>query len=31
MFGLGGINTEIYQDAAFCLLPATEAELADSD
>ena len=29
MFGLGGVNTEIYQDAAFCLLPATEAELAD--
>jgi len=29
MFGLGGVNTEIYQDVAFCLLPATEAELAD--
>ena len=29
MFGLGGVNTEIYRDVAFCLLPATEAELAD--
>ncbi|MGP8050006.1 MAG: acetate--CoA ligase family protein [Desulfobaccales bacterium] len=29
MFGLGGVNTEIYQDVAFCLLPAAEAELAD--
>jgi acyl-CoA synthetase (NDP forming) len=29
MFGLGGINTEIYQDVAFCILPATAAELED--
>jgi acyl-CoA synthetase (NDP forming) len=29
MFGLGGINTEIYQDVAFCLLPADDAELED--
>ena len=29
MFGLGGIYTELYQDVAFCLLPATDAELAD--
>ena len=29
MFGLGGVNTEIYQDVAFCLLPADDAELAD--
>jgi acetate---CoA ligase (ADP-forming) len=29
MFGLGGVNTEIYQDVAFCLLPADEAELRD--
>ena len=29
MFGLGGVNTEIYQDVAFCLLPAEDAELAD--
>jgi acyl-CoA synthetase (NDP forming) len=29
MFGLGGINTEIYQDVAFCLLPADIAELED--
>ncbi len=29
MFGLGGVNTEIYQDVAFCLLPATDAELED--
>ncbi|MHB8068620.1 MAG: acetate--CoA ligase family protein [Desulfobaccales bacterium] len=27
MFGLGGIYTEIYQDVAFCLLPAEDAEL----
>jgi acetate---CoA ligase (ADP-forming) len=27
MFGLGGINTEIYKDVAFCLLPAEGAEL----
>jgi acetyltransferase len=27
MFGLGGIYTEIYQDVAFLMLPATEAEL----
>jgi acetyltransferase len=27
MFGLGGIYTEIYQDVAFLILPATEAEL----
>jgi acyl-CoA synthetase (NDP forming) len=29
MFGLGGVNTEIYQDVAFCLLPASDAELED--
>jgi len=29
MFGLGGIYTELYRDVAFCLLPATDAELAD--
>ena len=29
MFGLGGVNTEIYQDVAFCILPADEAELED--
>jgi acetyltransferase len=29
MFGLGGIYTELYKDIAFCLLPATEAELKD--
>jgi acyl-CoA synthetase (NDP forming) len=29
MFGLGGVNTEIYQDVAFCLLPADTAELED--
>ncbi len=29
MFGLGGVNTEIYQDAAFCILPADDAELED--
>jgi acetyltransferase len=28
MFGLGGIYTEIYQDVAFCLLPAADEELA---
>jgi acetyltransferase len=27
MFGLGGIYTEIYQDVAFLILPATEEEL----
>jgi len=27
MFGLGGIYTEIYQDVAFLILPATEQEL----
>ena len=27
MFGLGGINTEIYKDVAFCLLPAEDQEL----
>ncbi len=27
MFGLGGIYTEIYQDVAFLMLPATEVEL----
>ena len=27
MFGLGGIYTEIYQDVAFCLLPAEDEEL----
>jgi acetate---CoA ligase (ADP-forming) len=29
MFGLGGIYTELYQDVAFCLLPADDEELAD--
>jgi acyl-CoA synthetase (NDP forming) len=29
MFGLGGVNTEIYRDVAFCLLPADDRELAD--
>jgi acyl-CoA synthetase (NDP forming) len=29
MFGLGGVNTEIYQDVAFCLLPADDAQLKD--
>jgi acetyltransferase len=29
MFGLGGVNTEIYQDVAFCVLPADDAELED--
>jgi acyl-CoA synthetase (NDP forming) len=29
MFGLGGVNTEIYHDVAFCLLPADDAELED--
>ena len=29
MFGLGGVNAEIYQDVAFCLLPADDAELED--
>jgi len=29
MFGLGGIYTELYRDVAFCLLPATDADLAD--
>jgi acyl-CoA synthetase (NDP forming) len=29
MFGLGGIYTEIYQDVAFCLLPATDPELLE--
>ncbi|MGO8760461.1 MAG: acetate--CoA ligase family protein, partial [Desulfobaccales bacterium] len=29
MFGLGGVNTEIYQDVAFCILPAEESELVD--
>jgi acyl-CoA synthetase (NDP forming) len=29
MFGLGGVNTEIYQDVAFCILPAEESELED--
>jgi acyl-CoA synthetase (NDP forming) len=29
MFGLGGVNTEIYQDVAFGLLPAEAAELED--
>jgi len=29
MFGLGGIYTEIYQDVAFLILPATEAELEE--
>jgi len=28
MFGLGGIYTEIYQDVAFCLLPAEDEELS---
>jgi len=27
MFGLGGIQTEIYRDVAFCLLPAEDEEL----
>ena len=27
MFGLGGIYTELYQDVAFCLLPADDEEL----
>jgi len=29
MFGLGGIYTEIYQDVAFCILPASDAELKE--
>ncbi len=29
MFGLGGINTEIYKDVAFCILPAEDSELED--
>jgi acyl-CoA synthetase (NDP forming) len=29
MFGLGGIYTELYRDVAFCLLPATDADLGD--
>jgi acetyltransferase len=29
MFGLGGINTEVYQDVVFCLLPAEPGDLAD--
>ena len=29
MFGLGGVNTEIYKDVAFCILPADDAELTD--
>ncbi len=29
MFGLGGVTTEIYQDVAFCILPADDAELKD--
>ena len=29
MFGLGGIYTEIYQDVAFLILPATGEEMAD--
>jgi acyl-CoA synthetase (NDP forming) len=29
MFGLGGVNAEIYKDVAFCLLPADDAELED--
>ena len=29
MFGLGGIYTEIYQDVAFLILPATEQELEE--
>ncbi|MHB9073753.1 MAG: acetate--CoA ligase family protein [Desulfobaccales bacterium] len=29
MFGLGGVNAEIYQDVAFCLLPADDDELED--
>ena len=29
MFGLGGVNTEIYKDVAFCILPAEDAELED--
>jgi acetyltransferase len=28
MFGIGGVFTEVYQDVAFCLLPATQEELA---
>jgi hypothetical protein len=27
MVGLGGVNTEIYQDVAFCILPAEDVEL----
>ncbi|RJR40674.1 MAG: CoA-binding protein, partial [Deltaproteobacteria bacterium] len=27
MFGLGGVQTEIYRDVAFCLLPAEDEEL----
>ncbi len=27
MFGLGGIFTEIYQDVAFCLLPASDEDM----
>ncbi len=27
MFGMGGVATEIYRDVAFCLLPATDADL----
>ncbi len=29
MFGLGGVNTELYRDVAFCLLPADEADFDD--
>lgn len=29
MFGLGGVNTELYQDVAFCILPADDEELKD--
>jgi acyl-CoA synthetase (NDP forming) len=29
MFGLGGVNTEIYKDVAFCILPAEASELED--
>jgi acyl-CoA synthetase (NDP forming) len=29
MLGLGGVNTELYQDVAFCVLPADEEELRD--
>jgi acyl-CoA synthetase (NDP forming) len=29
MFGLGGVNAEIYKDVAFCILPAEDAELED--